>query len=142
MTDREKYLAFHNVPPELADEAWAAKEAMDRGFRMMSAPMIFVSRDICYDSPVDGRPITNKHARIEDLARSGCIEYDPEMKTDYSKRVVESEQKLEKQVDETVERAIATLPARQREKLEAEMQGGLTCEPQRVTPQQESFKNA
>lgn len=30
-----------------------------------------------YRSPVDGKLITSRHARREDLKRSGCVEWDP-----------------------------------------------------------------
>jgi hypothetical protein len=134
MISREEYLAFWNIPPEEAEAAWAAKVALDTGPRAQ-VPMAFVQKDICYDSPVDGRPITNKHARIEDLARTNCVEYDPGMKTDYQRRVAENDKHLDKQVDETVDRAIATLPARKRENLAAEMERGITVEPTRLTSQ-------
>jgi hypothetical protein len=100
----------------------------------LTAPMSFVQPDICYDSPVDGRPITSKQARIEDLARNNCQEYDPEMKTDYRRRLQASETALERAVDETVDRELAAMPSRKREKLEAELHGGMTIDPIRVTP--------
>lgn len=104
----------------------------------LTAPMAFVQPDICYDSPIDGRPITSKQAREEDLARSGCIPYDPEMKTDQKRRIEREEKALEDAVDRTVDEVIATMPARKREKLEAEMQSGVDAEIARVTPPQES----
>lgn len=33
-----------------------------------------------YNSPIDGRPITSRSHRREDLRRNGCVEYDPSMK--------------------------------------------------------------
>lgn len=101
--------------------------------RLITAPMAFVRPDICYDSPIDGRPITSAQARKEDLARSGCREYDPGMKQDYQRRIVEGEKKLDKAVDETIDRTIATMPARKREKLQAELEGGMSVEPERLT---------
>lgn len=32
-----------------------------------------------YRSPIDGRPITTKHERREDLKRNGCYEYEPSL---------------------------------------------------------------
>jgi hypothetical protein len=101
--------------------------------RQISRVMGFVQANICYDSPIDGRPITSKQARIEDLARHNCRPYDPEMKTDYQRRIADDEKKLDKAVDETIDRTIAAMPARKREKLEAELQGGVTAEPVRLT---------
>jgi hypothetical protein len=102
--------------------------------RLISRVMGFVQGDICYDSPIDGRPITSLQARREDLARSGCRPYDPEMKTDYQRRIKESEAALDKSVDETVDRAIAQMPVRKREKLEQELiNAGVTAEPVRLS---------
>lgn len=32
-----------------------------------------------YPSPIDGRPITSRQARKDDLARNGCVEYEPSL---------------------------------------------------------------
>lgn len=32
-----------------------------------------------YASPIDGRPITTRHERREDLKRNNCVEYEPTM---------------------------------------------------------------
>lgn len=102
--------------------------------RLVSRVMGFVQADICYDSPVTGKAITSMQARREDLARHGCREYDPGMKQDYQRRIVEDEKRLDKSVDETVDRAIAEMPTRKREKLEAELiNAGVTAEPIRIT---------
>ena len=108
--------------------------------RQVCAPMMVRVNNIAYTSPVDGRPITSKQARLEDLKRHGCIEYEPGMKQDYDRRLKESEESLEKSVDASIEKAIAEMPARKREKLTAELQGGLTAEPVRITPAQQSFR--
>ena len=96
-------------------------------------PIGFVQKDICYDSPIDGRPITSMAARREDLARNGCVEYDPEMRKDYTRRVEADEKRLEQSVDALLEREIAALPSRKQEKLAAELQGGVTADIVRQT---------
>lgn len=101
--------------------------------RLISRVMGFVQQNICYDSPIDGRPITSKQARIDDLARNNCQEYDPCMKQDYQRRIADDEKRLDKAVDETIDREIAQMPARKREKLQAELEGGMTAEPIRLT---------
>ena len=144
MSAKEAYLNFHGYTmgtPE-AEEAWERKCALDSGAFRRLAPHIFVRPDVHYDSPIDGRPITSQAARIEDLKRAGCIEYDPGMRQDADRRLQESEQKLDSKVDQFVEREIATMPARKREKLAAELEGGLTPDIVRVTPPQQSFKGA
>lgn len=108
--------------------------------RALSKPSIFVARDICYDSPIDGRPITNKQARIEDLARSGCIEYDPGVKQDYQRRITRDEQDLDAKVDSFLEAEIEKMPTRKKERLASELESGIHPEYDRTTPSQESLK--
>jgi len=96
-------------------------------------PIGFVQKDICYDSPIDGRPITSMAARREDLARSGCIEYDPEMRKDANRRVKEADEALDRSVDNLVEAEFSKMPARAKEKLTAELESGATAEPVRLT---------
>ena len=96
--------------------------------RQISIPMVFVSQEIRYESPIDGKVITTRQQRQEDLARNNCVEYDPEMKKDVERRQAEKEAKLERAVDETVEREIHNMTPRSREKLTAELEGGITAE--------------
>lgn len=117
---------------ELAQPQWCS--CGEEAVRVICAPMIFVQPNVCYDSPIDGRSITNKQARIEDLARNGCIEYDPEMKTDAIRRQKDADDSLDKSVEQCVEREIHQMPARKREKLTAELQAGMTVEPVRTSP--------
>lgn len=100
----------------------------------LRAPMGIVRPDIHYTSPIDGREITSVQARLEDLARSDCVPYEPGIKQDQERKRMESEAALERSVDNTVDREIALMPARKRERLEAELTGGLTAEPTRGTP--------
>ena len=85
-----------------------------------------------YMSPIDGTPILNKKQRIEDMARSNCMEYEPGMREDVDRRVKEDDLRLDKLVDETVEKEIEAMPAIKRERLENEMARGLTAEPVRL----------
>lgn len=98
-----------------------------------SAPIITIPQHMRYDwngyeSPIDGRPIVNKRQRIEDMARSDCIEYDPGMKQDYDRRLKEDDARLERMVDETVEREIETMPVRKKERLTAELDAGFEAQ--------------
>lgn len=102
----------------------------------LTAPMAFIQPDICYDSPIDGRPITSKQAREEDLARSGCVPYDPEMKTDYVRRAEREQAELEASFDRTVDEEITKMPARKRELLQSELSAGADASLERVTPNQ------
>ena len=108
--------------------------------RIISLPMIHVKPDVHYKSPIDDKPITSMAARKEDMARSGCIEYDPEMKTDYSRRIERDEKSLEASVDYSVDSAIANMPAIKREKLESELNAGFDVTPERITPNVKPLK--
>lgn len=92
---------------------------------ILTAPMSIISPDVCYDSPIDGRPITSMNARREDLARSGCVPYDPDIKQHNEERKKREDAALESAIDETVEREIETMPQKKREKLEAELEHGV-----------------
>ena len=109
--------------------------------KVLSLPHVFVKQSISYDSPIDGRHITNARERKEDLARSGCVEYDPGVKQDYQRRIQREEQELDKSVDESVDAAISKMPARKLEQLESELKSGLNPEVERITPSQTSRSN-
>lgn len=108
--------------------------------KLVCAPNLMIRQAIHYQSPIDGRPITSMRAREEDLARSNCVPYDPGQKQDYARRIKESEAALDKAVDETVERHIESLPGEKREKLQSELDSGLTAEPIRQTASNASIK--
>lgn len=91
--------------------------------KRITAPMIRVEK-IEYESPIDGRPIMTKQARIEDLARNNCVEYDPGMKDDYQRRQKAEADALDRSIDETVESEIYRMPTRKRELLESELRAG------------------
>lgn len=101
------------------------------GVQVITAPTVFASKDICYDSPIDGRPITSMKARRDDLARNNCVEYDPEIKKDYARRVEREQAALERGIESTVEATIDAMPARKRERLESELKAGADCVPER-----------
>lgn len=101
--------------------------------KVITLPMIMVAPDVHYDSPIDGRPITSMAARREDLARSNCVPYDPDLKYDQLRRTARQEEELEKAVEETVEREIDAMPTIKRERLQRELDEGVTAEPLRTT---------
>lgn len=106
----------------------------------LRAPVGFVQPDYRYTSPVDGRPITNYHEHIEELARTDTVVYEPGIKQDQERNARLREESIERAMDQTVEKEIATMPAVKREKLTAELEGGLSAEVARVTPPQQSFR--
>lgn len=97
----------------------------------LRAPMAFVQQDVHYTSPIDGRPITSMAQRKEDLARSGCMEYDPEMKTDRLRNIKLADEALENSIGETVDATVAAMPGRKREKLSEELLRGANVVPER-----------
>lgn len=111
------------------------KEHRTIAVQVITAPLLVKSAsDVCYDSPIDGRPITSWQARQEDLKRNGCREYDPGMKTDYHQRLKDSEAALDKAVDTHVEASIEKMPTKQRAKLYSELtEQGVSAEVVRGT---------
>lgn len=91
-------------------------------------PAAFVAIDICYDSPIDGRAITTKQARIEDLRRNGCRPYDHGEMEEVQRRKAKAEVELDRSIDDTVEKEVALMPQRKRELLEQEVRAGATTE--------------
>lgn len=100
--------------------------------RYLTAPLLgFVRPDVCYDSPIDGRPITSWAQRRDDLARNGCQEYDPEMRKDAERHRRAQDDALDRAVEQTVEKEISTMPGAKRERLANELSAGLTADIER-----------
>jgi putative FmdB family regulatory protein len=103
----------------------ACPECGTLGRRIISLPLLVSSQGECnYRSPIDGRPITSRAARIEDMRRNGCREYDPEMKVDAERFRARSQAELEAKFDDTIEREIDKMPSGTRERLGNELQSG------------------
>ena len=126
------YLGLQPGTPE-AESAWQDKVDLMEGRHLRRAPMVFVRGDICYDSPIDGRPITSHAARREDMARAGCIEYDPGMKQDADRKHREREAALDASIEASVEADFQKMPSAKRERLANELAAGVTAEPVRLT---------
>lgn len=101
-------------------------------------PYATVQSDIHYESPIDGRVINSKHAREEDLARSDCVPYEPTLRAHSDRRAAQEDAALEARMEKTVEAEIHRMPAHKRDKLAAELEGGMTAGVERITPQQQS----
>lgn len=115
----DRYLRFENY--DAPQYCRCGRQAM----RQIFAPlMVSVAPNICYDSPIDGRPITSVSQRMEDLARHNCKPYDPGMKTDYENRLKREDAELDSKVDAHVDREFATMPAPKRERLVNEIAAG------------------
>ena len=89
--------------------------------KIITPPTVFASKDICYDSPIDGRPITSMKARRDDLARTNCRPYEgfeSESKEAARKRADE-EKKQDAKLHENVSKAYYQLPPSKRKVLAA-----------------------
>lgn len=106
------------------------------GTQIITAPtLVKVAADVCYDSPIDGRPITSHDAWREDLKRHDCVSYDPEMKKDYERRIVEGDKKLDAMIDAHVEETIEKMSTAKRAQLYSELtEQGMTADVVRSTP--------
>lgn len=101
--------------------------------RFLRFPFAVVQADVHYESPVDGRVINSKHARIEDMARNNCIEYDPAMKDDQQRRIRESDEAIGQKIEHHFDSEVSAMPARKRELLEQELRSGADLEFTRST---------
>jgi hypothetical protein len=126
----EVWQAFH--PNENFDDWLKWRLSVDAG-ETKSEMLTIVRPEVAYVSPTTNSVITSDKARKEDLKRSGCIEYDPEMKTDQKRRIAESEAQLDKVFDATIDKAIDSLPSDKRARLESEMTAGLDVDVVRTT---------
>lgn len=86
---------------------------------ILTAPKGHVQMDVCYDSPIDGRPITSWAAREEDMKRNNCRPWEG-MEAE-KKEVKRQEQEMYKAIDKIAEKAVdeawAQLPTESRNAL-------------------------
>jgi hypothetical protein len=99
-------------------------ECNAQAHRVISACMfnIDATNFPAYQSPTTGRYITSKTQRREDMAASGCVDYEPSLVAEQNKRVAREDAELDKKVDEHVEKTIYEMPTAKKEKLAAEME--------------------
>lgn len=57
-----------------------------------------------YQSPVDGKLVSGRKQRREDLKRTGCVEYDPGVRQDAERKRADNERQYQKQLAEATER--------------------------------------
>lgn len=86
--------------------------------QLISCPVLVTAQpECCYDSPIDGTPITSWAQRRNDLDKHNCQEYDPEMKTDHMNRIKAHDDALDKSVDTFVEQQWAGMSTDKRNAL-------------------------
>lgn len=81
-----------------------------------------------YESPVSGKPIRSYKDRQEDMARHGCVDYEPSMKQAQTNNIKQMDDALDKKVDDTVEKEWAKMPSDKRENLAKELLSGADVE--------------
>ena len=85
-----------------------------------------------YVSPVSGRPITSYRERRKDMIEHGCVDYEPSLKKHITQHMETEDTKLEKKMDDFVEKSIQEMPVRKREKLESELDSGANISYERI----------
>ncbi len=134
----EKWIEYHGEGVSPKDyksefEKWLEwRLSVDRG-DTLSKTMFILSSNVAYESPTTGKAITSRKARNDDLARSGCVEYDPEMKTDHNNRLKEEEIALDKSFDDVIDKTLEQMPADALGRLNNELGSGVDVEVQRLT---------
>lgn len=90
--------------------------------QIIHAPILVTAQAECrYDSPVTGEPITTWAQRRNDLAKTGSIPYDPEMRTDQQQKAKAEEAAIDKSIDRHVEASIEKMSTQERGKLHSEL---------------------
>lgn len=77
-----------------------------------------------YTSPIDGRLISGKAQRREDLKRNGCRPYEEGERQEAQRRREQDDARLERNVNETVERWWHEAPTQKREALARDLMAG------------------
>ena len=132
-----KFEKFRTVAQFKRTEDCPVCNALSR--QVITSPLVIIPAHMSatgnstYHSPIDGRLITTAAQRREDLARNDCIEYEPGMRQDVDRNAINKELALDKAVDETFDREIYKMPAHKLERLDAEMNLGVTAEVVRLS---------
>ena len=101
--------------------------------KLISRPALaWASREVNYDCPITGIPITSMAQHKDNLARHGCQQYDPLMKQDAERFRKREQEKLEQIVDNTVEAEISKMSSKQIEKLGNEFDSGVDISVDRI----------
>ena len=90
------------------------------------SPSFFVRGKFdAYESPITGEVISTKRQRDNEMKEHGCVDYEPSIKGEADRRVRQGEEKLEREIDKTIDYEVSTMPARKREKLFEELKSGV-----------------
>lgn len=89
--------------------------------KVILTPPMGYCENIHYQSPITGRPITTKQARIEDLKRNNCRPWEGmEQETKVAQQRVKDEEKaFDAKIEATAAAVLNSMPAEKRQALEA-----------------------
>ena len=115
---------------------WPCRDCRERAEQVITAPMLVTARqDVCYDSPIDGRAITSMDAHREDLKRNGCVDYDPGMKQDATRRQRQADDAIDQSIQAHAEELCEKMPTQKRAKVWSELtEQGVGLDYARSTP--------
>lgn len=105
--------------------------------QIIDAPLyVSAQREVRYDSPITGEPITSRAAWKEDLRKHHCVEYDPGMVQDHLRHREAVQEKLEASIDSSVAEAVGKMNTKQRAELWSSVKDqGAGLDVVRSTPQ-------
>lgn len=88
-----------------------------------------------YESPVvPGKWIKGRREHEEHLRETGCRVLEPGETRSYQKQLERENEEFDKKIEETADQLITSLPTEKRDRLAAEMEGGLDAQIVRSTP--------
>lgn len=118
--NQHQFERFYRVQDH--DSAVSCEECDLVAQQVIQAPaMVKCAQDLCYNSPIDGRPITTHAARQEDLKRNRCLPYEPGMKQDAIRKTREADAALDAAIEETVCQEVAKMPSSKKAQLASEL---------------------
>ena len=94
--------------------------------KLLSAPAIFTDFE-GYRCPVSGDWIEGRKAHEENLKKHGCRVLEPGEREQAERARKAADEALEKSVEDTAGRLVASLPQRKLEKLASELEAGVTA---------------
>ena len=94
--------------------------------QLISAPHIVMDYP-GYTCPVTGQWVEGRTAHRENLKRQGCRVLEPGETEQTRRRAAESESRLDRELDATVDQALASLPSREVEHLCNAVADGMTA---------------
>lgn len=103
-----------------------------QGHRVLSATRVFGEYEV-YECPVEGKMVEGRVRHRENLKRTGCRLFEPGERQQWLQEREQRQRELDKEVGDTMGRAIAQLPPEKQSKLATELEH-FTLKTERSTP--------